>query len=76
MLFRSKEVDTLKALGVDVETNVIIGKTLTIDDALIAFAYGLIVYQSIQFFGNIREVYSIKDEDIIRMVNETPKEIG
>ncbi|MBQ2509470.1 MAG: NADPH-dependent glutamate synthase [Erysipelotrichaceae bacterium] len=28
----AKEVDTLKALGVDVETNVIIGKTLTIDE--------------------------------------------
>ena len=27
-----KEVDTLKALGVDVETNVVIGKTLTIDE--------------------------------------------
>ena len=28
----AKEVDTLRALGVDVETNVIIGKTLTIDE--------------------------------------------
>ena len=28
----AKEVDTLKALGVDVETNVVIGKTLTIDE--------------------------------------------
>ena len=28
----AKEVETLKALGVDVETNVIIGKTLTIDE--------------------------------------------
>ena len=28
----SKEVDTLKKLGVDVETNVVIGKTLTIDE--------------------------------------------
>ncbi|MBQ9299620.1 MAG: NADPH-dependent glutamate synthase [Clostridia bacterium] len=28
----AKEVDTLKELGVDVETNVIIGKTLTIDE--------------------------------------------
>lgn len=27
-----KEVDTLKALGVDVETNVVIGKTITIDE--------------------------------------------
>lgn len=27
-----KEVDTLKALGVDIETNVVIGKTLTIDE--------------------------------------------
>ncbi len=27
-----KEVDTLKALGVDVETNVVIGKTLTVDE--------------------------------------------
>jgi glutamate synthase (NADPH/NADH) small chain len=27
-----KEVDTLKALGVDVETNMVIGKTLTIDE--------------------------------------------
>ena len=29
-----KEVDTLKKLGVDVETNVIIGKTLTVDELL------------------------------------------
>ena len=28
----AKEVDTLRALGVDVETNVIIGKTLTVDE--------------------------------------------
>ena len=28
----AKEVDTLKSLGVDVETNVIIGKTLTVDE--------------------------------------------
>lgn len=28
----SKEVDTLKALGVDIETNVVIGKTLTVDE--------------------------------------------
>ena len=28
----AKEVDTLKALGVDIETNVVIGKTLTIDE--------------------------------------------
>ena len=28
----AKEVDTLKQLGVDVETNVVIGKTLTIDE--------------------------------------------
>lgn len=27
-----KEVDTLKALGVDIETNMIIGKTLTVDE--------------------------------------------
>ncbi len=27
-----KEVDTLKALGVDIETNVVIGKTLTVDE--------------------------------------------
>ncbi len=28
----AREVDTMKALGVDVETNVVIGKTLTIDE--------------------------------------------
>jgi len=28
----AKEVDTLKALGVDIQTNVIIGKTLTVDE--------------------------------------------
>ena len=28
----AKEVDTLKALGVDIDTNVVIGKTLTIDE--------------------------------------------
>ena len=28
----AKEVDTLRALGVDIETNVVIGKTLTIDE--------------------------------------------
>lgn len=27
-----KEVDTLKALGVDIETNVVIGKTITVDE--------------------------------------------
>ncbi len=27
-----KEVDTLKALGVDIETNIVIGKTITIDE--------------------------------------------
>lgn len=30
----AKEVETLKALGVDVQTNVVIGKTLTIDELL------------------------------------------
>ncbi len=28
----AKEIDTLKALGVDIETNVVIGKTLTVDE--------------------------------------------
>jgi glutamate synthase (NADPH/NADH) small chain len=28
----AKEVDTLKALGVDIQTNVVIGKTLTVDE--------------------------------------------
>lgn len=51
-------------------------KTLTIDDALITFAYGLIVYQSIQFFGNIREAYSMADEEIAKYINETSKELG
>ncbi len=30
----AKEVDTLKKLGVDIETNVVIGKTLTIDELM------------------------------------------
>lgn len=51
-------------------------KTLTIDDALTAFAYGLIVIQSISLFGNIREAYQIEDEDIVKHIMENPKEIG
>lgn len=31
-LLIAKEVDTLKALGVDIEPNVVIGKTLTVDE--------------------------------------------
>ena len=34
-----KEVDTLKALGVDVETNVVIGKTITIDELFDEMGY-------------------------------------
>ena len=51
-------------------------KTLTIDDALTAFAYGLIVVQAISLFGNIREVYKIDDDVVNRTLNESVKEIG
>ncbi|MBE5782818.1 MAG: NADPH-dependent glutamate synthase [Clostridiales bacterium] len=34
-----KEIDTLKALGVDIQTNVIIGKTITIDELMTEYGY-------------------------------------
>ncbi len=37
----AKEVDSLKAMGVDIETNVVIGKTLTVDE-LFDMGYGAV----------------------------------
>lgn len=34
-----KEIDTLKAIGVDIQTNVIIGKTITIDELMAEYGY-------------------------------------
>ena len=34
-----KEIDSLRALGVDVETNVVIGKTITIDELMSEYGY-------------------------------------
>ena len=39
-------------------------KYLTIDDALTAMAYALIIIQSAKCFKNIKETFDIKDEDI------------
>jgi len=39
-------------------------KYLTIDDALTAMAYALIIIQSAKCFKNIKETFNIKDEEI------------
>lgn len=39
-------------------------KTLTINDALIAIAYTLMVAQSIKCFKNIRDTFNVKDDDL------------
>lgn len=39
-------------------------KTLTINDALIAIAYTLMVAQSIKCFKNIRDTFNVKDNDL------------
>lgn len=51
-------------------------KTLTIDDALTALAYGMIAIQAVKLFNNIREVYQVDDDTVINSINETPKELG
>ena len=43
-----KEVDNLKAMGVDIETNMIIGKTLTVDE-LLEMGYEAV------FIGSVRD---------------------
>ena len=48
----------------DVEIIPIGEKTLTINDALIAIAYTLMVAQSIKCFKNIKETFEVKDADI------------
>lgn len=40
-------------------------KYLTIDDALTAMAYALIIIQSAKCFKNIKETFNIKDEEIV-----------
>lgn len=49
----------------DVEIIPIGEKILTINDALIAIAYTLMVAQSIKCFRNIRETFSIEEKQII-----------
>lgn len=39
-------------------------KALTINDALIAIAYTLMVAQSIKCFKNIRDTFNVKDDDL------------
>lgn len=58
----------------DVEIIPIGEKTLTINDALIAIAYTLMVAQSIKCFKNIRETFGVKDEDIT--VNDKDAHFG
>lgn len=48
----------------DVEIIPIGDKVLTINDALIAIAYTLMVAQSIKCFKNIKETFDVKDKDI------------
>ena len=45
-------------------------KTLTIDDALTAIAYTLMVAQALKCFKNIRETFGIKEEDIDLQINK------
>ena len=40
-------------------------KKLTIDDALTAVAYTLMVAQALKCFKNIRETFGVKEEDIV-----------
>ncbi len=51
-------------------------KVFTIDDALTAFAYSLIVIQSIKLFGNIRETYEVDDDTLRKITGDVPKELG
>lgn len=44
-------------------------KTLTINDALIAIAYMLMVAQSIKCFKNIRDTFNVKDDEIVNDQN-------
>lgn len=45
-------------------------KTLTIDDALTAIAYTLMVAQALKCFKNIRETFGIKEEEIDLQINK------
>ena len=40
-------------------------KYLTIDDALTAMAYALIIIQSVKCFKNIKETFNVSDEQIV-----------
>ena len=80
----AKEVETLKDLGVDVETNVIIGKTLTIDE-LFEMGYEAVFIGSgagLPNFMNIpgeslKGVYSANEfltrSNLMKAYNEDPK---
>ena len=64
-----KEIDSLRALGVDVETNVVIGKTLTIDELMNEYGYEAVFIGSgaglPKFMGipgeNLKGVYSANE---------------
>ena len=51
-------------------------KTLTINDALIAIAYTLMVAQSIKCFKNIRDTFKVTDEKIIEVNDPEAKIVG
>ena len=64
-----KEIDSLRALGVDVETNVVIGKTITIDELMNEYGYEAVFIGSgaglPKFMGipgeNLKGVYSANE---------------
>ncbi|MDY2792156.1 MAG: NADPH-dependent glutamate synthase [Eubacteriales bacterium] len=64
-----KEIDSLRALGVDVETNVVIGKTITIDELMSEYGYEAVFIGSgaglPKFMGipgeNLKGVYSANE---------------
>ena len=64
-----KEIDSLRALGVDVETNVVIGKTITIDELMSEYGYEAVFSGSgaglPKFMGipgeNLKGVYSANE---------------
>ena len=47
------------------QINPLSDKYLTIDDALTAMAYALIIIQSVKCFKNIKETFQVSDEQIV-----------
>ena len=59
----------------DVEIIPLGDKTVTIDDALTALMYGLIIIQAKKCLDNIKETFKITD-DQIPVIIEKPRELG